>query len=138
MGTVETFGQRAARQLAALMKRHHIKTGAEFEKMMADKGFEPLISQVTIRRILKDELRTGPDAKTLRRLAEFLGEAYAAAFPESEEERSYEANYGGTKIAFHSKGAPLSPSSVEQIRQAIEQGVEHAHKVHSLKGKQKR
>jgi transcriptional regulator with XRE-family HTH domain len=136
--TKETPSQRASRQLQALMKRHHIGNASEFEKMMAEKGVEPLISQVTIRRILKAEARTEPERATLRRLAEFLGETYSTAFPEDDQERSYEASFGETKIAFSSKGPPLSPSAVELIRRAIEeQGVEHAEKVHAAKSKRK-
>jgi hypothetical protein len=137
MPTGETPSQRAARQLDALMRRHHIRNAAEFEKMMADRHYEPLISQVTIRRILAATARTSPEQMTLRRLAEFVGEAYAQAFPEPEDEGAVVIEVDGRKIAFKATdGGPISPSQAARIRQAVESlSVGRARDIHEAKKK---
>jgi transcriptional regulator with XRE-family HTH domain len=71
--------QRIANQLQALLERRETTPGA-IERDSAKKGSR--IWAVTIRRILKAEAEGEPDRATLRRIAEFLGEDPATAFPE--------------------------------------------------------
>jgi transcriptional regulator with XRE-family HTH domain len=116
----ETPKARAARQLAELMKRRNVKNAHELERMQRERNISPVVSAVTIRRILKAEAATEPEKVTLRRLAEFLNETYESAFPEPSLEQAPSIVVNGQRIVLSSPdNSPISPSLVERIQRAV-------------------
>lgn len=125
------------------MERHGYAgkgAAAALQRAMEEKGVEPLISQVTIRRILKAEARTEPEKDTLRRLAEFMGETYAQAFPEpGQEEQIVEVD--GEKVAIGMRamgGGPLSPATAAKVRRLISVAAAQEVQAAKAKGRRKR
>ncbi len=72
--------ERIAKQLRDLMQRHDVSNAAQFARLVGQKKDSATVDQVTIRRILKGEVKTEPDPETLRRLCEALGEDYDVVF----------------------------------------------------------
>lgn len=133
MKSAETFTERVARQLDALMKRHNVDP-PELARRTEQQGSR--VDPVTIRRILKAEARTEPKVHTLRKLAEALRETYSQAFPEPEE-RDVVVEVGGTKYALKRlDGNPISDEEAAALRDQVT--VERAQQVHKAKPKARR
>jgi hypothetical protein len=135
MGSAESEKKLRAYQLVELMKRRNVKNAAEYQRIFEDRKIDPPINQVTIRRIIDEEGKEGPKRKTLRALAEVLGETLESAFPD---EGTGVADWRGRKVAFRgADGRPLSLREQEELREAMRLGVEYAEKIHETKKKPK-
>ena len=135
MALKETPAQRVSRQLRSLMMRHSILNSAELQRGMEKSGVADAPNQVTIRRILKMEIKTEPDRPTLRKIAEHLGETLEQAFPDPSDEAALTIEVEGRRYAFKSiDGKPVTPEHAERIRKAMaENTIERAERIHALK-----
>jgi hypothetical protein len=136
MGNVDDEKRLRARQLKELMERRNVKNSAEYERIFEKRKDLSPVNQVTIRRILDSEGKEGPKRKTLRSLADAVGETLESAFPD---EGTGVAEWRGRKVGFHgADGRPLSPREIDEFIESMKDAsVEKAQRIHEAKKKPK-
>src|ERR1700693_5218000 len=109
-----------AEQLKSLMERHNLAP-ADLERLTGGHG-KTAISGVTIRHILKAQLRTEPEPATLRRIAEAAGENYLVAFAEEPEQGvvTIDVSLGVTRLFLHGVGGSVPDGLEVDLKKVLE------------------
>ena len=124
----ETFAERVARQLRALMERHKIDNSAMFMRRQIRAGIEPPINELTIRRYLEKQTKE-PTRASLATLARSVGETLEQAFPTEAEEiaqkeaeknkETAQVEIDGRRIGFKGEWRPEEVALIEAYARSL-------------------